>query len=55
MAPLPEMGDVDLSHGPLQVLFGVNLDVARGRSSRYIAPETGVTVPRGTAGEPASG
>jgi ABC-type branched-subunit amino acid transport system ATPase component len=30
MAPLLEVRDVDFSYGPLQVLFGVNLDVARG-------------------------
>src|SRR5260221_6023433 len=30
MAPLLEVRGVDFSYGPLQVLFGVNLDVARG-------------------------
>src|SRR5215212_7090182 len=30
MAPLLEVRDVDFSYGPVQVLFGVNLDVARG-------------------------
>jgi ABC-type branched-subunit amino acid transport system ATPase component len=30
MAPLLEVRDLDFSYGPLQVLFGVNLEVARG-------------------------
>jgi ABC-type branched-subunit amino acid transport system ATPase component len=30
VAPLLEVREVDFSYGPVQVLFGVNLDVARG-------------------------